>query len=198
MEGTQGRKPEAGTESETKEEHFLLACSPWLAHYVYYTVQTHLPRDGTAHSGPGSLTSINNQKNDPIDISTGQPDTVPSPKWLYLIKLTKTNQYSSHLALSWNPAPHNLINKWMNKQRKPHIKMLALTKYKFINQCKISAPPPASLRSGDKRCKCCCSQLWGPPASVSWGFGSQVQAIRLSFAHYLLVDLLCTIFIPPG
>lgn len=41
VEGTQGRNLEAGTESETKEEHFLLACSLWLAHYLYYTVQTH-------------------------------------------------------------------------------------------------------------------------------------------------------------
>lgn len=105
------RELRAGSQRQELNQRPKRNTSYWLAHYLYYTLQTHLPRNGTAHSGPGSLASINNQKNDPIDISTRQPDTVPSPKWLYLIKLTKTNQYSSHLALSWNPAPHNLINK---------------------------------------------------------------------------------------
>lgn len=82
MEGTQGRNLEAGTESGTKGECFLLACSPRLVLDLCCMVQTYLPRNGTTHNGLGSLISINNQENDPKDISTGQPDTVPSPRWL--------------------------------------------------------------------------------------------------------------------
>lgn len=53
---TQVRNAVAGTEAGATGERGggLLACS--------YTLQAHLPRDGTAHGGGGSLTSIKHSR----------------------------------------------------------------------------------------------------------------------------------------
>ena len=42
---------EAGTDTETMEECYLLACFPWLAQLAYRT-QDYQLRDGTTHNGP--------------------------------------------------------------------------------------------------------------------------------------------------
>lgn len=40
------------------EEHCFLACSPLQIQLLSYISQNYLPRNGTAHSGLGTLTSI--------------------------------------------------------------------------------------------------------------------------------------------
>lgn len=56
---------EPRTEAETREEYFFLACSPLFVQSVFYINQAYLPRDGTAHSGLSSSTSIVNQEEAP-------------------------------------------------------------------------------------------------------------------------------------
>lgn len=70
-----------------------MTCFLWLAQLAFLFNQDHLPRDGTAHSGPGLLTSINSQEN----ASTDQSDegnyslskVLSSKKTLVCIKLAR-------------------------------------------------------------------------------------------------------------
>lgn len=56
-----GRNLEAGTEAETVEEYYLLACTAG----SLYTTQKHLPRTATTHKELGPSTSIINPENSP-------------------------------------------------------------------------------------------------------------------------------------
>lgn len=70
-EATQGKDLEAGIQVEATEEHCSLACPIWLS-LLSATIQDHLPRGCTAHSGLGFPIAIIDQENNPIDVSIGQ------------------------------------------------------------------------------------------------------------------------------
>lgn len=46
-------KLKAGTEAKSVEEHCLLAYSPWLAYFAFYTIEDLLSRGNTTFSGAG-------------------------------------------------------------------------------------------------------------------------------------------------
>lgn len=48
---TQGRNWDSGTEAKTMEEYCLLACSPWLTYFAFYTTEDLLPKGSTTYSG---------------------------------------------------------------------------------------------------------------------------------------------------
>ena len=64
--GTHGQNLEEGTDAEIMEEHYLLARPSLLPlSQCSDTIQGHVPRGGTIHSGLGTPASITNQENDP-------------------------------------------------------------------------------------------------------------------------------------
>ena len=55
----------------------LVACSSWrvsrgLLRLISYTIQDHVPRDGTSHRRPGPSILTINQEKAPTDLLTGQ------------------------------------------------------------------------------------------------------------------------------
>lgn len=52
-----------GTGNTDHRAHCSLSCSQVHVQLLYYIAQTHLPEDGTAHNGPG--TNVSNQENAP-------------------------------------------------------------------------------------------------------------------------------------
>lgn len=69
--GTQGKDLEAGIQVEVTEEHWSLACPLWLS-LLSATIQDHLPRGCTAHSGLGFPIAIIDEISNPIDLSISQ------------------------------------------------------------------------------------------------------------------------------
>jgi hypothetical protein len=59
------RNLEPETDTEAMEECCLLACLLTFIQLLFYTVQDHLPRDGTAHSELGPPPSTRNQGHAP-------------------------------------------------------------------------------------------------------------------------------------
>jgi hypothetical protein len=60
--GVQNRNMETGTEAETMEEHYLLACPLCLAQFDFL-YPTYLTMDGTTHNELGPPPPIINQEN---------------------------------------------------------------------------------------------------------------------------------------
>ena len=62
---TQGRSPEAGTDTEATKEYGLLACSAWLAQFAFLYTPGLLLRGITALSGMHLPIAMINQANSP-------------------------------------------------------------------------------------------------------------------------------------